>query len=252
MTKMFHDTYYYLERDFTLKMWNYKFELLEIHEGTENIFEFPEGTMNKLQLQKFYGYVSGLCYSLKPLLLQNPDQFFGFGLILNNSLKLNKDEPKKVDVIITSNSNAYGVVRGTWVEGDQLEKSLSLKDKGSVIFNLREYQYHLLSSPPHCEQISHYECLGYGLLKVLEEKDLCMSTHIGNLCINTCPKVCLPLVYQNLMELVKPNSTVPLCETGEENRCIATLMWQHLIELSKNCSMGCKMIKYKGAESDIM
>ena len=250
MSKMFYDSYYHLGRDFTLTLLSQKMDKqTEIHEEAENFYEYPDGSMNKIHVGKFHSYMSGLCYSLNLMLLQIPDQFFSFGLVLNDSLKSNNDEPKKVEVIFTSKSNTYGVVRGTWVEGDQLEISLPLKEKGSVMANLREYWYHLLSSPPHCEQISHYECLGHGLLKDLEEGKFCISTHLGNLCINTCPKLCLPLVFQSLIEHVTLNITIPLCETGEENKCMATIMHWHLVELSKNCSSGCTILKYKGADS---
>ena len=249
MTKMFHDSYYQLGRDFTLTNWNYKMELLEVHDGTENYFEYPEGTFNNVNIQRFHSYLSGLCYSIKFLMMQDPDIFFGFGLILNDSLKLNKDEPKKVETILTSKSNSYGIVRGTWFEGDQLDMSISLKKKGSVLANIKEYRHHLLSSPPHCEQISHYECLGHGLLKVLDEGKLCISSVIGHLCVNTCPNVCIPLAFQNLIELVVSNVSIPICETGEENKCMATIFWHHLIELSKNCSSSCTILNYKGAES---
>lgn len=249
MTQMFQDSYYHYGRDFTLTVPNYKYELIELQEGNENVFEFPEGTMNKIIVTKFHSIFAGLCYSATASMFQYPDQYFGMGLILNDSLKLTNDEPKKVEVIFTSQPNVYGIVRGTWAEGEQFETSLLLKDKGSVVANLMEKRYNLLSSPPNCAKISHYKCIKYGLLKVLKNENYCISTLNGNLCVNNCPKVCLPLAFQSIMDLEISNVTIPVCETGEENKCIATIMYFHSIELSKNCSIGCKIIQYKGAES---
>ena len=248
MTKMFHESFYHIGRDFTLSTWDYKFELFELHEGAENLVEYPEGTMNKILVEKFHSYMYGLCYSVSMLGKQKPDVFFAFGLILNDSLKLNNDEPKKLEVMFTSKLNAYGIVRSTWAEGDQFETSLSLKERGIVLANLKEYRYHLLSSPPHCKNISHYECLGNGLQNLLE-KEKCILTDSGNFCVNTCPKICLPLVFQSLMELVISNVNIPVCETGEENKCIATIMYHHLTEVSMKCSSSCNITQYKGAES---
>ena len=250
MTKLFQDTYYQHGRDFILTATNYKFEVIELHEGSENIIEMSNGIMNKIVVKKFYSYVMGSCYSATQLLFQDPDEFFNFGLIFNDSLKLKKDEPKKVEVIITSKTNAYGIIRGSYVEGEQLNMYLSMKDRGSVVANLREYRYNLLSSPPHCVQIDHYKCLGNGLQKVLEDEKSCISSKYGNFCINNCPKICLPLAFQNFLELVSSNVTIPICETGEENNCMATNMAIYLEVLSRDCSTSCNIIKYKGAESD--
>ena len=255
MTKMIEDSYYQYGRDFTLTVLNqYIVPPIKLHEGTENFFEFPQGTMNRVTVKKFLSYISGLCYAATILISQNPDRYLGLGLVLNDSLKEKNDEPNEVEIIITSATNVPGIVRGAWVEGDQFEMSLSLKDKGSILVNLREFKYYLLSSPPHCEQISHYECLGYGLQKVFETHKFCTSTsyedYYENLCVNNCPKICLPIVFRSLMELAISNVNVPACETGEENYCMGVIMLEHLIELSKNCSPGCKITKYKGTESE--
>ena len=250
MTKLFQDTYYQHGRDFILTATNYKFEVIELHEGNENIIEMSNGITNKVVVRKFYSYGMGACYSATQSLFQDPDEFFNFGLIFNDSLKLKKDEPKKVEVIITSKTNAYGIIRGSYVEGEQLNMYLSMKDRGSVVANLREYRYNLLSSPPHCVQINHYKCLGNGLHKVLEDEKSCISSKYGNFCINNCTKICLPLVFQNFLELVSLNVTIPVCETGEENNCMATNMAIYLEVLSRDCSTSCNIIKYKGAESD--
>ena len=249
MAKMFKESYYHYGRDFHFTILNYKFEPVELHEDTENVFEYPKGTLNRIIVSKFQSYIYGLCYSITPSFFQNPDIFYSLGIVLSDSLKQKRDEPKKVNIMFTSNSNAYGIVRGTWVEGDQLEMSLSLEERG-VIANLRENRYHLLSSPPHCQKISHYKCLGYGLVKVMENEKFCaISTPYGSMCVNECPRVCLPPVFQNLVELVILNITTPICETGEENRCMATIMHFHLVDFAKHCSSSCTLIKYTGAES---
>ena len=250
MTKMFQDAYYQHGRDFTFIVSNYKLQPAEIHEGIENIIEYPKGMKNKIIVNKFHSYLSGSCYSIKPSVRQSPDQFFGFGLVFNDSLKQAKDEPENVKAIFTSKTNVYGIIRGTWAEGDQFETSISLKGGGSIFANLREYQYHLLSSPPNCEQISHYECLGYGIEKIFENEKFCISTlYEHSSCVNNCPKVCLPLVFKNFAELISLNVSIPLCKTGEENRCIAIIIYYQLRELSKNCSTYCTIIKYEGIES---
>ena len=247
MTKMFEDSYYHHGRDFTFTVTNWKFQAIELNDRIENVIEYSEGMMMKVIVNKFHSYLSGFCYSLSMDVLQSSDKFLGFGLVFKDSLKEKKDVPHKVKVIFTSKINAFGIIRGTWVEGDQFETSLSLEEGGSLLANLREYRYHLLSSPPHCQKISHYECLGYGLEKVLENEKFCTSTPYGSMCVNECPSICLPLVFQDLAELV--NFTIPICATGEENGCIAWIIWSQLVELSKNCSTSCTIIKYKGVAS---
>ena len=249
ITKVIQDSYYQHGRDFTMRVNNYAYEAVELHEGTETLFEHPKGTMNKVKLQNLMSYASGSCYSATLLIKQYPDQWFSLGLVLNDSLKLANDEPKKVDITITSKTNAYGIIRGTWVEGDQFEASISLEEKGSVVANLKEHRYHLLSDPPHCEDISHYECMANGILKMLQEQKFCIQTPNREMCVNNCRKLCYPLALKNLMDLSKSNVTVPLCETGVENACMGMIMHVNLIEQSKNCPSGCTITEYKGAGS---
>ena len=52
-----------------------------------------------------------------------------------------------------------------------------------------------------------------------------------------------------LIEIVKPNVTIPLCERGKDNRCIGNIMVNHGAQLAKNCSNSCTIVQYEGAES---
>ena len=250
MTKVIQDSYYQYGRDFTLRVLNYDVTPVELKEGTETLFENPQGQIHKIILQGLLSYIYGSCYSAAFLSKQYPDQFINLGLLFNDSLKLT-DRPEKIEVTITSKTNAYGIIRGTWVEGEQFEASLNVKEAGSVIANLKEHRYHLLSDPPHCEDISHYECLGHGLVKMLADEKFCMLTPYGEMCSKNCPKLCYPLVAKNLIELTQLNVTNPLCETGVENYCMGIMMIMNLVEISKTCSTGCTITEYKGAESGL-
>ena len=250
ITKMIQDSYYQYGRDFTLTATNYLIQPVELLEGTENLFEFPEGVKNNIVVKNLLSYISGSCYSATLLMAQYPVNFYNLGLVLNDSLKLNNDKPDKVEVTITSKTNVYGIIRGSWVEGEQFEMSLSLEKPGSVLANLKEHRYNLLSDPPHCEKISHYECLGHGLVKMLENEKFCILTPYGEMCVNNCMKLCYPLVLRNLMELAKLNVTFPLCETGVENACMGMIMLMNLLELSKNCPSSCTITEYKGEYFD--
>ena len=90
MTKVIQDSYYQYGRDFTLRVLNYDVTPVELQEGTETLFENPQGQLHKVILQGLLSYISGSCYSAAFLSKQYPDQFMNLGLLFNDSLKVIK------------------------------------------------------------------------------------------------------------------------------------------------------------------
>ena len=106
--------------------------------------------------------------------------------------------------------------------GEPLELSLPLKKsisslplKSISIVNLKAIEYNMLKSTSGCSSIkSQYQCLASILRK---EK------------YANCTKKCTPLVFKTMMEL-DSNTSFPICETADVNRCIARSMNRYLLE----------------------
>ena len=92
---------------------------------------------------------------------------------------------------------------------------LSLPQQIMSVLNLKAIEYNLLKSTSGCSLIqSRYQCLSSLLRK---EK------------YSECTKKCTPLVLKTMMEL-DSNTSFPICETADVNRCNARSMNRYQLE----------------------
>ena len=229
MSEIFEESSFQYGKDFKLFFADYlEWNPHELSEGRTKI-RMSSSEWMEVELGKIITIPYGLCYHLTSISNLKPKAVYLIGLTLDKDLQ---DKPNKVGITITSKNNLLGIVRTSWVEGSFVDLSLDLKRPIRAVANLYEYQWHFLSSPPHCDQRLHYECLG---IKMLENK------HFHN---NQCPKICLPLVFLNIKEFVS-NETIPLCQTGNENRCMAFMIFDVLREASTQCMKSCHLLEYE-------
>ena len=139
-------------------------------------------------------------------------------------------KPSRVEIFITSHSNAYGVIGGSWVEGDVYSTSIPSKGARLARFSLKAVKMKDHQSTTKCSKtLSYYVCMGLELQK---------KEHYKN-----CSKFCIPIIWKTLIEL-SSNESFAICETVEENYCMATLMNNVFTYKTKQCHVRCEQLKY--------
>ena len=234
MSRLFEEETYKLGSDFKLYVSNDVYDQIEIKTGANNV-QTAENIWKVFYVGQLYSSMYGVCYYIEPMFKVNPKEYSSslIGISISNSLK---EKPTRVTFNLAIKNNTFGAIDGYWIEGDPLKVDMSLEsvtDKAKTLY-LNEYQYRLLSDPPNCDPTkTYYQCLA-------EKVFFNESTY------KNCPRKCLPIIYTTLKELVS-NETIPFCETGEENRCVAMRIWTQQSHLSKTCKRGCHMVQYKGS-----
>ena len=141
-------------------------------------------------------------------------------------------KPSRVEIFLTSQSNAYGVIGGSWVEGDIYSTFIPIyKTKAYLArFSLKAVKMIDHQSTTKCSKtLSYYVCMGLEL----QQKE-----HYKN-----CSKFCIPIIWKTLIEL-SSNESFTICKTVEENYCMATLMNHIFTTKTKQCHVRCEQFKY--------
>ena len=143
----------------------------------------------------------GLCYHVVYDFDTYRHTYQQFFLSMNKNLT-KKDRPRYVDVIVTSQTNHYGVINLNYVEGEPLVRRFSLarKEGTGIEFSMKTTRYQYLT----CSQQSYYQCLGERL------KD---ETNFQN-----CSTYCTHLVMKALVDL-GPKKSMPICRSNKDNFC---------------------------------
>ena len=175
----------------------------------------------------------GLCYQIVPKFNAYVGNYYGFYIAMNDTLNDTNDMPDSVDVILTSESNSYGVVLVSWVEGKTLDISLTSPEKPKeAIIDLEATQYKMYQPTSNCKtDLSYYKCMGLRFLQKWQYKN--------------CTKFCIPIIYQTLINLVT-NDTYEVCEIAQENACITEEMKRIKLQASTECSKSCTKFEYAG------
>ena len=66
-------------------------------------------------------YASGLCYGVIPQFGLEEGQTHMITLSMRENINP-VDRPEKVEVIITSNKNRYGIIKNIWTEGEKTDR----------------------------------------------------------------------------------------------------------------------------------
>ena len=180
-----------------------------------------------------YTPAHGLCYQIVPKFNVNVGIFHGFYIAMNNILNDTNDMPESVEVIITSESNSYGLTINSYVEGNTLVVSLTSSEKPKEAnIDLKPTQYKMFKPTSNCDtDLSYYKCLGLRLLQKWQYRN--------------CTRFCIPITYQTLINLVT-NDTLAICETSKDNACMVTEMSEIKLLASTECSKSCTMFEYAG------
>ena len=92
-----------------------------LEESAENKIAISENEAGVVEVKSIISNDSGLCYVVTPKFKIQPKVNWYILLGLLDNKKKAKNRPKKVEIIITSHSNANGVVTSSWVEGIVLQ-----------------------------------------------------------------------------------------------------------------------------------
>ena len=147
---VYNDAYYKIGVDFSIILTNYNDYYLHLKSLKQK-----NDSMGKIE--EIYTIWSGLCYKIVPNYTHNA---------INNVLEwvvlfhvTTKDTPKKVQVIITSEENSYGVVDKQWIEGSELNHELDTSDPTFYRFSLKTFKYEKDQSTSGCShQKSYLNC----------------------------------------------------------------------------------------------
>lgn len=115
-----------------------------------------------VNVERLYTAVFGLCYQVVPQFKMNPTDYLFFTPMLSEDLDP-QDKPRSINVFITSGTNAYGLSKNSYVEGDPVIKEISLtQEPTETLISLEPIDTILLTQTSKCSSIrSYYECLGY-------------------------------------------------------------------------------------------
>ena len=97
--------------------------------------------------------------------------------------------------------------------------------------NLNAVQYNLYQPTTNCTTESSYKCIGLRLQESEQYKN--------------CAKFCIPAIYQTLVNLVA-NKSVKICESAQENNCMAQAIDNIWHKASKECPKNCHILEYTG------
>ena len=144
---VYDQAFYKIGKDFSIILTNYDDYYVHFKSLKQNT-----NFMGKIE--EIYTIWSGLCYKIVPNFTHSE---------MNNLIEwvvlfhvTTKDIPKKVQVIITSEENSYGVLDKTYIEGHELIHELDLLDSTFYKFPLKTFQYERDQSTTGCSYEKSY------------------------------------------------------------------------------------------------
>ena len=146
---VYDKAYYKIGVDFSIILTNYKDYYLHFKSLKQN-------NDNMGKIEEIYTIWSGLCYKIVPNYTHNA---------MNNLIEWvvlfhvpTKDTPKKVQVMITSEENSYGVLDHTWIEGSESIHELDVDPLDSPFykFPLKTLKYEKDQSTSGCSYEKSY------------------------------------------------------------------------------------------------
>ena len=144
---VYDQAFYKIGKDFSIILTNYDDYYVHFKSLKQN-------TNDMGKIEEIYTIWSGLCYKIVPNFTHSE---------MNNLIEwvvlfhvTTKDTPKKVQVIITSEENSYGVLDKTYIEGHELSHELDPLDSTFYKFPLKTFQYERDQSTTGCSYEKSY------------------------------------------------------------------------------------------------
>ena len=143
---VYDQAFYKIGKDFSIILTNYNDYYVHFKSLKQN------NDMGKIE--EIYTIWSGLCYKIVPNYTYSAMNNVIESVVLFHVTT--KDTPKKVQVMITSEENSYGVLDKTWIEGRELSHELDPSDSTFYKFPLKTFQYERDQSTTGCSHEKSY------------------------------------------------------------------------------------------------
>ena len=185
-------------------------------------------TITKYNVKEISTWNNGMCYTIIPNeIFMAPYVDYLTIMVAKNSTP-NKDKMDDIMVQISSNDTyhtTYAAAPAMNNEMISIDFDIHNKDKGLNI----EYTEENTEYIKDCSKMSFFKCYA---TKIVESEEF------------KCPKKCVSLIYQAIMDTIAHN--IPRCETDAENYCmVGTESTKTIRKLKSTCRKQCN---YKGSK----
>ena len=185
-------------------------------------------TITKYNVKEISTWNNGMCYTIIPNeIFMAPYVDYLTIMVAKNSTP-NKDKMDDIMVQISSNDTyhtTYAAAPAMNNEMITIDFDIHNKDKGLNI----EYTEENTEYIKDCSKMSFFKCYA---TKIVESEEF------------KCPKKCVSLIYQAIMDTIAHN--IPRCETDAENYCmVGTESTKTIRKLKSTCQKQCT---YKGSK----
>ena len=224
-----HDEFVY-GQDYHINIYNSPEEFGNDVEHNLNILQEGSNSKHNVEMVKIVSAFSGNCYKISPI-----ESKIDLSDIMVLSVKFNeivRDFAKQsIEIFVTSDSNAFGIFRAYWYEGELFKTEVY--PKGLKLFGFSEYQFNYIEGTNGCSvNQSWYNCYA----DMAEE-----------LTFEDCPSKCLAHSVRLGIQKIKYCQPQTL-EWDCSNRLLRNLQ-KHIIA-NKSCPRPCKIIEYEGTEME--
>ena len=230
-----HQNFTY-DKDFHIKKYT-NYSSFQDNDGVELSLDHDNVKQVQMSLTKVFTVYKGTCYimysngSIEDVL--GPMGYGGISINFNPSIPSLK--LPTLEMYLTSENNAYGIVRSAWVDGDAKFIKVSPKEK-LLDIGIREKVYKFLSDGTNdmkkCRKEPFYDCYGKALLKANFSK---------------CSKTCLP--HSMPIDWMEKNNFTLCQKNTEEMNCSRNVTYDLKTDImSKNICRPrpCSTIEYSG------
>ena len=206
--EFYQEGYYHLDKDYDLQ---FHWGDYNLHEGTNDI-----GEGKTAEVEVLHTVWTGVCSKISFQDFKQ-ESFLSFFVNFNESLSL-EDVPQ-VDIYLTSEDNAYGIMGYGWNMGDELEFTLHGYEQD---YKLKTIMYKYLNTSTPCGETIYNQCS----LKRFEEYKF------------NCTNPCLAVTYEKPWKLSK-KAAVNKCQTLTDYSCMKWGMNSLFTEIFDNCPKLC-------------
>ena len=185
-------------------------------------------TITKYNVKEISTWNDGMCYIIIPNEIFMAPYVDYLTIMLAKNSTPNKDKMNDIIVQISSNDTyhtTYAAAPAMNNEMISIDFGIHNKDKGLNIDYTEENTEYI----KNCSKMAFFKCYA---TKIAESEEF------------KCPKKCVSLIHQALMDTIDHN--IPRCETDDENYCmVGTKSTKTIRKLKSSCRKQCN---YKGSK----
>ena len=176
-----------------------------------------------VNVEELFTFWFGFCYKIS-LSMVEIDVLI-FNLIFD--FKVVQSDLPDIEIILTSENNAFGVIASTWIFGNEFK--IVVNEDQSSGFKIKATKKTSLGIHNNC---------------TLNVTKNCLHEVISN-SVYECDKICFPIIFSGM-----DSYDIPLCGSIEDYECMRWQMNKYLrYEASNICGTPCSIMEYVGKKS---